>query len=267
MILRCMNGEYINTRTGAVLGYEDFIDIPPLSRGAENVLRTFDGLSCESLGTVPKVASLGKEELVLLRKLRPWPMLKAEFWEDYHRLINQLNDFKLRNYHSIMIRNKWADPNSSYNSVERSLAIGASAKLRWEDPEYRARLSVSIKEAQKRRYFNLGDREICVSNAKNAWVTRRARYGDKGFSDRPRKQRFKTDRDRARLGERVRWGYTWRRLDQMFEMLFDDIVDEDAETLSCPYCNRVFSRMGWLRKHISTKHKSHELEEREIQDG
>ncbi len=133
----------------------------------------------------------------------------------------------------------------------------------WADPDYRTRLSPAIREGQRRRFKNPGDREICITQAKNAWITRRRRYGEDGFSDRPRKKRFKTDRDRARLGERVRWGYAWRKFGQVFGMLFDDIVDEDAETFTCSHCNRVFSKIGWLRRHISIQHKSREADELE----
>ena len=48
------NGEIIDLDTAEVVGYKNdwFIELPPLSDRAKNLLRHWDGMSMEPLGTI-----------------------------------------------------------------------------------------------------------------------------------------------------------------------------------------------------------------------
>ena len=69
MIYTCPNGELIDTETGLIVGYSDFKSFPPLSKDAQSLLRHFDGMSAEPLGTVPKIIAISRDEERLLMQL------------------------------------------------------------------------------------------------------------------------------------------------------------------------------------------------------
>ena len=279
------NGEIIEWGTGLVHGLIN-TDFPALMTARHSKQRHFDGMSAEALGdprtNTPKHVILGKIDIELLRVLRGGNIgYSDELLEGLLKRNKELLSAVISK------RNKrlWAEPDSVFNSPEsrlrrsRSLSrvyfkkwqdsdfrsvrvrqirertctpenrarVRAQFKALWQDPHYRARIGPRIREGQRKRYNNPGDAQICRAVAKKAWETRRARYGTNGLMNGTWK-RVKTPRDKARMGERVRWGYMWKRLPYVLDLLFD------SPEHICSICGWGTRKERGLPLHIGKKH-------------
>jgi len=166
-------------------------------------------------------------------------------------------------YHMSELR---ADPNSVYNSPAYRIEHVRGCKKIWKDPIALQNKSDAMVESwvgRRKKFASSGFSEDGLKRLNplgaekpQIWATRRDRYGSRGIKN---PQEYSKNQSRA---QKRRW--VWNKLAQMFEMLFDDIVDEEAETFPCPYCNRVFSKIGWLKMHMSIQHMSREQNELDL---
>lgn len=257
MILTCPNGDLIDARTGIVVGYSDFSPYVPLSKNAQTLLRYFDGVSAEPLGSIPKIIALSRAEEKLLCRLRPWKWFKYTTRMDYLRLLDKINRHKLNINMSIHMKIAWADPDSVYNSAEYRKTLGIGQARRWSDPQYLIYWSTLQKQlhppggllaqetsrimklwwafgdrrqvwGQKMsKYFASLSREEKAAQKRRAWEARRKKYGSSGTSVEGGYSRISQDawdkvneRGRKRHGEKVRRGRAFRKLGDVFTMLF-----------------------------------------------
>ncbi len=135
MIYTCPGGELVDTETGLIVGYSDFQDFPPLSNDAQSLMRHFDGMSAEPLGSIPKIITLGRDEQRLLGRLYPYKFFKMGVRSDYLHMIDKINRHKMSLYLSIRMKNAWADPTSIWNSPEHRLKLAIAIKAGQSTPE------------------------------------------------------------------------------------------------------------------------------------
>lgn len=274
--ITCLNGEIIEPNTGLVVGYIDFYSEPSLSTDARTLLRHWDGVSSEPLGwNTPKIICISKAEQRLLSRLHPWKFLKYAVKQDYLELIDKINRHNLSMYRSINMKKKWADPASTHRlSVSSTIiALRADPLSIYNSSAYRINHILGCREAWKNP-IAIENKSIAITAS---WIKRRGKFGYSGFSKegllrihrgQKKPKIWETRRDlygergvknpqkyseSLSKGQKRRW--MWNRLAQMFEMLFGDIVDEDAETYPCPHCNRVFSSKTGVGVHMNRMHK------------
>ncbi len=253
------NGEICEIGTGIVQGYDSkyyYDNFPPLSKDGESLLRHWDGMSTE-LGSIPKIITLSRAEEKLLSRLRPWKWFKYATRMDYLKLLDKQNRHRLILNSSIIMKNKWANPNSIYHSIEYRENLRLGQIRRWADPEYHAYWSTLMKKihipggclAQEtgrfmkiwwtqgdrrqiwgnkmRDYFSKISVEEKAAQKRQAWETRRKKYGPSGVSIEGGYSKIAQDtwdkvneRGRRRHGERCRRGHAWKKLAQVMDMLF-----------------------------------------------
>ncbi len=256
MILACPNGDLVDIRTGIVVNYSDFYPFPSLSKDARTLLRYFDGVSAEPLGSIPKVIAISRAEQRLLSKIRPWRWFKYSTRMDYLRLLDRINKHRLSTYMSILMKNLRADPTSTYNTLAYRTNHMMGCREAWKDPIAIENKSIAITESWIKRREKFGPSgftedgllRLNSSGQKRPliWATRRERYPPHGVKN---PQAYSKSLSK---GQKNRW--VWGRLAQVMEMLFDGIVDEDAKAFSCLHCNRVFLNKIGVGVHTRRAH-------------
>lgn len=158
------------------------------------------------------------------------------------------------------------DPTSVYNSPAYRINHMMACREAWKNPIAIRNKSIAITKSWIKRREKLGHSGFTEDGLlrlnkpgqkkPQIWLTRRERYPSHGVKN---PQAYSKSLSK---GQKKRWA--WGRLARMFEMLFDGIVDEDAEIFPCPHCNRVFSSKFGLRRHISIQHESRESDKLKI---
>jgi len=193
MIYTCPNGELVDD-AGLITGYVDYQPHLPLSEDAQTLLRVWDGVSTEALGSTPKIIAISKSDQRLLAKIRPWKWLSYASRQDYLALVDKINTHKLHLFRSILLKNRRADPDSVYNSVLYRETHKLALAQYWSLPESRIIKSIETTLAwiQRRKKYGpnglskQGLMNIVLSNMNreiDVWEIRRERYGSSGVKD------------------------------------------------------------------------------------
>lgn len=226
------DGEIIEISTGIVQGFEN-TDFPPLSKDSQTLMRHFDGVSTERLGSIPKISVLGQDELRLLRKLRPWETLKAEFREDYRNLIKKINHANISRYATVRMKNYWGDPLSVYNSIQRSIRLSDSMKISRAQPGVKEFYSalITARWADPDDKLHSLERSIKLSdNAKQHWSDPNSKINSsetrKKMSDSAKNRWYRlTKSEQEKLNQKnsagVKRFHAWKRSGAALCMLFE----------------------------------------------
>lgn len=224
------NGEIIETGSGIVQGFETS-NFPSLRTNTKNLLRHFDGISAEPLGSIPKVIALSRAEEKLVSRLHPWKWFKYATRMDYLNLLDKINKNRFRINASIRAQLQWDDPNSLMNSKQRSDRLSRSLKAYYAQPEAKIIRSNASKKAwaDPNSKFNSPDHAIKLSEcSKLAWAD-----PDSGLNSPETRQKM-SDRAKERCvrmtpHERVKANrknsnamkrhHAWKRLPEMFKMV------------------------------------------------
>lgn len=164
MIYTCPSGELIDTETGLITGYNDFENYPSLTTNGKTLLRHWDGMNASKLsGSTAKIITLSRDDIRLLKQIRPFKFLKMEMMSDYLRLIDKINAKRLSISISVRMRNMWADPTSVFNSPEHRIKLGNAIRAGQSTPEAKRNMSFG----QIRRFARPEERlKISISATK-----------------------------------------------------------------------------------------------------